>query len=361
MIVDIVLLFASGRGGVEEVLKKVSKGLQAKGHRIRIFSAYQAYFREWEEEVDELYYYASTKEMWKEDVFDLALDYQKYLRSLGRPDIILATHMPLLSAICKAATAFMGEEAPPILSWIHGEIECYGGGDLLEFSEAHLAISKNLGKTIKEQIKAKAPVYCVGNPVCTNQEELVKQVKEGLQLVYIGRLENKQKRLDVLFKALARLNCPYHLKIVGEGVHEQWLRQLGVELNIVEHIEWLGWQSNPWENIKEATALIISSDKEGFGLVLVEALQRGIPVIATACVGPEDIIEQGKNGWLYPVGDSYSLGNILMQIAQGKLALPDAQTCRQSVERFQVDKVVERIEEVLLQFYYKDRCKKECL
>jgi UDP-D-galactose:(glucosyl)LPS alpha-1,6-D-galactosyltransferase len=90
---------------------------------------------------------------------------------------------------------------------------------------------------------------------------------------------------------------------------------LAIALNISDRVIWHGWLDNPWDEIHEATALVLTSDYEGLPMVIGEAMTRGVPVISTDCpTGPADYIEQGVNGWLIPTGDQSMLLEALRQV-----------------------------------------------
>lgn len=94
---------------------------------------------------------------------------------------------------------------------------------------------------------------------------------------------------------------------------------------------------------------MLASNYEGFGLVLAEALSRGITVVSSDCPsGPTDIVRNGENGWLFPSGDEEALVDILDGIINKSLKLPESEICSQSVERFSTEQVSNKFEEELL-------------
>lgn len=113
-------------------------------------------------------------------------------------------------------------------------------------------------------------------------------------LVHVGRF-HPHKRHDRLLKAYALSGIRAPLVLVGTG-NEQLIEQikcLAKELSISERVLFLGFQANPYPLIKHASMLVLSSDSEGFGNVLVEALLCDTPVVSTRCPGgPEEILEK---------------------------------------------------------------------
>lgn len=127
------------------------------------------------------------------------------------------------------------------------------------------------------------------------------------------------KRVDLLIRAFARLATVrpgLRLVIVGSGVEENRLRSLAQTAGVAPSVEFTGgleptavrqrmWQSN---------ALVVSSQAETFGVVLVEGLGTGLPVVATRCGGPEEIVEPDL-GLLVDRDDEHALANALQSVS----------------------------------------------
>jgi len=126
------------------------------------------------------------------------------------------------------------------------------------------------------------------------------------RFIYVGRLDNKSKRIDRILKAFSTLKDEsWKLVIIGDGPHREYLVELAESLGVNGNIDWAGWQSDPWKYIKDnfggVEVLLLTSDYEGFPVVLLEAMANGIPCVAVDCpVGPSDIIQHGVNGVLIP-------------------------------------------------------------
>ena len=83
-------------------------------------------------------------------------------------------------------------------------------------------------------------------------------------------------------------------------------------------------------------------------MVLAEALSKGIPVIATRCGGPMDIVQDGINGWLVDKNDYFKVAEIINNIITNKIALPLQQVCISSVEKLSDDIVISNIESAII-------------
>lgn len=353
MLIDIVLIYAVGRGGLENVLSTVYKGLVKKGHRVRLFQAYRPQFIEWENNFNEIYYYAQDIpfSMINTGLYKYALKYREMLKEKGKPDVVIATQSTSLSYVCNVALNDNTYKRIPQISWLHGPVSAYGGRELLNFSNSHMALCNKIGEDLAEAIDAEN-IYVVGNPVKTKNIEPVKRADGVLTLVSLGRL-SPEKNIETLIKAVSILKKPWKLKIIGDGGHYSTLWSLAEARKINNNIEWLGWNENPWNIIGEASATVISSLYEGFSMTTAESLARGVPVITSRCGGPEDMVVEGVNGWLYKVGDYEELASILSKIQEKQYILPTVETCMQSIKKFDEDKVIDNIEEVIIKSYYK--------
>jgi teichuronic acid biosynthesis glycosyltransferase TuaC len=126
------------------------------------------------------------------------------------------------------------------------------------------------------------------------------------------------KRVDLLIRAFGRLASTHpgvRLVIVGSGVEGPRLRQFVQTAGLAACVEFAGGLER--DGVREwmwrANALVVSSVSETFGVVLVEALGTGLPVIATRSGGPEEIVEPGL-GLLVARDDEHELANALQSI-----------------------------------------------
>jgi glycosyltransferase involved in cell wall biosynthesis len=121
----------------------------------------------------------------------------------------------------------------------------------------------------------------------------------------------QRKGMDVLINAFALLrqrNPNVALNIIGSGPEEQRLRQLSQNLEVTECIHFLGQlsRSQMARVFSESDAFVLASKGETFGVVFIEAMCCGLPVIGTVCGGPESFITE-KVGLLANVNDVDSL------------------------------------------------------
>lgn len=165
-----------------------------------------------------------------------------------------------------------------------------------------------------------------------------------------GRL-TKQKGFNHLLKAFAAVckKKKAFLAILGEGEERENLNQLIRELGIGNNARLLGFKENPYAYMKRSTIFVLSSVFEGFGVVILEAMVCGLPVIATRSYdGIEDIIENEKNGLLIPVADVRALADAMLKLLDNEnLRNSLAEDGKKKAEQFSVDKIAEIYKRVL--------------
>jgi glycosyltransferase involved in cell wall biosynthesis len=165
-------------------------------------------------------------------------------------------------------------------------------------------------------------------------------------IVGVGRFV-EQKQFSVLLTAFERLTrqTEARLVLVGDGPLREKLSALAVELNIEDRVDFLGFASNPYKYMRKAQLLAISSRYEGFGVVTVEALACGTPVVATDCPGgPSDILNDGEFGELVDVGDPGQLADAMARTLENP---PDPDRLMERAQDYRADKVADRYAEVI--------------
>lgn len=145
-------------------------------------------------------------------------------------------------------------------------------------------------------------------------------------ILSVGRFADPRKNLPLLIRAYASL-CrqinplpPLLLAGTTPPVERDWL--LAKELGVERHIHYQGALSKAElaRLYRNASFFVLSSNEEGLGIVLLEAMASGIPVISTRCGGPESIVKDGVNGFLVPVGDEVALAGKMQNLLQNPKA-----------------------------------------
>lgn len=141
--------------------------------------------------------------------------------------------------------------------------------------------------------------------------------------LYVGRLDNKAKGVDRLlriWKQVEQSNEDWQLDIVGDGPDGKWLREYATELNL-SRVRFHGFQ-DPEAFYKRSSIFCMTSTFEGFGMVLVEAMQHGcVPIAFDSFPAVRDIIENNKSGILVTAFDTQGFASCVLSIIQDGVLL----------------------------------------
>ena len=172
-----------------------------------------------------------------------------------------------------------------------------------------------------------------------------------VRLLSVGRLA-PQKRHDVTIAALAQLRsegCPARLEILGRGPEEGALRRLAADLGVSAHVTFAGFVADPGAHYRAADAFVMSSDFEGFGNVLVEALAHGLAVVATdAPFGPRFILGDVPGARLVARGDPAAVAHAVRELLEQRRARPSlASSARRRATVFAVQRTAEHFDRIV--------------
>jgi glycosyltransferase involved in cell wall biosynthesis len=136
----------------------------------------------------------------------------------------------------------------------------------------------------------------------------------------VGRLNDSRKNVGLLLEAYAKLSIDarrsLRLVLAGlDGPPKAFWKRAGA-LGLLDRIQFIRSPSNDdlLGLYQGASMFALTSDEEGFGMVILEAMSCGIPVISTRSGGPDDIITDGSEGFLVPVEDTAALADRIARL-----------------------------------------------
>ena len=260
---------------------------------------------------------------------------KKLIEKLGKIDVFIDYDA--------GATKYIENiEADKKVVWIHnsipnlkkseGKIKRFG--KRLEKYDRIVAICDEMKEELKDIYpNLKDKIIRIYNPfnfsrvlnLKDDMSELTEKDKELLNEDYcitISRLDTVQKDYKTLLKAFKILKSKginKKLYIVGDGPSKEEIENMIKEYDLIEEVKLLGRFKNPYVWLNNADFFIHSSKYEGFGLVLIEAAILDKLIISSNCpVGPTEILENGKSGILFNVGDSQELAEKIEKVLNDK-------------------------------------------
>ena len=188
--------------------------------------------------------------------------------------------------------------------------------------------------------------YVIYNPIKIEKFDL--NVKKQNIVLGVGRLD-KQKGFDVLIKAFKKIGKDdWKLLIAGDGPERERLETLIKKLGST-NIELIGKTKEIFKYYSQASIFVLSSNKEGFPNVLIEAMAFGCAVVSFDCpYGPAEIIENGVNGILVKNQDENGLKEAIeLLIKDEELRKKLSKEAIKVREKYSIEKIVKEWEKVI--------------
>ena len=160
-----------------------------------------------------------------------------------------------------------------------------------------------------------AKTVCIHNPVFYPDAAKVPTTEELAArddiVLAVGRFV-AEKDFVTLVRAFARLeHRNAKLVILGKGPQQAMLEAEIAKLGLQDRVSLPGYSREPWTHYANAKVFVSSSSSEPFGNVVVEAMAYGLPVVATACDGPQEILTPGIHGRIVSIGDHVQLAHAI--------------------------------------------------
>lgn len=159
----------------------------------------------------------------------------------------------------------------------------------------------------------------------------------------------KVKRVGDVVRVFARVRqeCDARLVLIGDGPERPMAIETAEELGVSDHVVFLGKLESVAELLARADLLLLPSEQESFGLVALEAMASGTPVIGTAGSGLTEVVEDGRTGYLHSVGDVEAMGRSALGLLNDEKAWAEfsAASRARAVREFGVDRIVPMYEE----------------
>lgn len=201
--------------------------------------------------------------------------------------------------------------------------------DRIKKADAAIAITNHLQEQIKKLPSHPAFIKVIPNCIDVakffhkrlsnnNSNEQQEQRSRALVIGTMGRFVAK-KGFDSFLNTLAKLKnqdgiAQFKAILAGDGEEKANLMKLAKKLNLSDVLEIRDWVTDKNKFFSDIDIFCLPSLHEPFGIVLLEAMASGVPVVSSAAEGPLEIIENERNGILFTVGDSDKMALALVNV-----------------------------------------------
>lgn len=169
-----------------------------------------------------------------------------------------------------------------------------------------------------------------------------------MSVVAVGRLV-PEKGFPVILETIKKIleMHPVYLTVVGDGPLKNELLVLAKQLDLEQHVSFLGYVENVWDELLKHQFFLAMPRYEALGISHLEAMHAGLPVVSTASsLGPKEYIEHGINGFLVDSDDSAKAAEYIVKLAKDKKQHRDCVTAgRETATRYDEAEVVKGYEE----------------
>lgn len=335
----------SGTGGTETVLIKVLNHL-VNNYEITLTLSNIPEEKEWLEKIDKKVKINMFKG--RNNISKLLFILKLFLFEKNTDYISLSPKMVLLGSRIKG----IFNKKYKIISWFHLSLanqDVFDTENTLPYADGHLVISDVNKRELLNMGISEERIRLIYNP--TEKKEILPKShknKEKLNIFYAGRIVlDTPKNLRELLNGISKIE-DIHLDIYGGGYDLEEGMKLANDLEINNRIKWHGWTSELWKEIKDRPdALIMTSNSEGFPMIMLESMSRGIPVITSNFDGYDSIIKEGVNGYSYRLGDIEGMERAIEKLRENRLS---PEKIRDSISKFYSDNYFKKLNESIEYF-----------
>jgi glycosyltransferase involved in cell wall biosynthesis len=297
------------KGGLERSCAMLSQMLEVHGHEVHLvilndevdypFSGKMLNLGKLKAEKDSmakrLLRFRKFRNYLKKENFDVIIDH--------RPKNNFERELFYLKFIYRELNKIYVVHSSNKVEYLTGNIPAFS--KICQKNLLNVAVSKYIETEIlrKEGIANSVTIHNAFDPAWENESgELPKILQSKKYILSYGRLDDSIKDFSFLIEAFSQSKVwekDFQLVILGDGKDKEMLQQLAAPKPCAKQILFLPFTKNPFEIIKNAHCVTLTSKYEGFPMVLVESLSLGTPVVSLDIIsGPSEIVQHQKNGLL---------------------------------------------------------------
>lgn len=247
--------------------------------------------------------------------------YSEYIKEFGMPDVIHAHNFLYAGVVAEFLKDNYGIKyivTEHSSSFVRNKLsneKIRSIENIAKKASKVTAVSSSFNKILEEYTKTNIDLLSNIVDDFFFQKKFQNKISNDFIFLHIASLD-KNKNQEFLirsFEKIAKLNDKIYLNIAGDGYMRNFLESLVKKLDIEKQVNFLGRisQERVREEMMNSDCFVLSSNFETFGVVLIEALACGLPLIATKCGGPEDIVNR-QNGILINVENQLQLQDAMI-------------------------------------------------
>jgi N-acetyl-alpha-D-glucosaminyl L-malate synthase BshA len=355
-------------GGSGVVATELGKLLAEKGHEIHFISSSMPF--RLNKVYGNIYYHevsVNQYSVFQYPPYDLALA-SKIAEVAKREKLdVLHVHYAIPHAVCAVLARQMVGGDVKIVTTLHGtDITVLGYdpslSDMIKFgieqSDVVTAVSNALVKQTYELLDVQKEIRTVYNFVDERvyRKKNANHLKEeyGIReeekvMIHVSNFRRVKRVPDVVRAfSLIQKQIPAKLLLVGDGPEMTIVCRLVKELGLTDYVRFLGKQENLEELYSISDVKLLLSEKESFGLVLLEAMACGVPCVGTNIGGIPEVIEDGETGFLCELGNIEEIAEKTLRILNDEKlhAYMAEQALRAVYEKFHSQQIVKQYEDI---------------
>lgn len=357
-------------GGSGIVATELGQQLAVRGHQVH-FVSYALPFRLDRYQANLMYHGVETT------AYPL-FKYPPYTLTLAAKmaDVVRSYELDLLHvhyAIPHAACAYLagqllaadGLKMPKVITTLHGtDITLVGSDpsyyDITRFSilssDGITAVSKYLADETTEVFRIDKEIRVIHNfidhhrfrPVQSQCQRCEFVNENEFLIAHVSNFRPVKRTLDVIdvFEKISA-ELPAKLLLIGEGPDTILARRQINKKHLSDKVIFLGNQNRIEAVLPCADLFLLPSEEESFGLAALEALACGVPVIGTSGTGLVEVVDDFKNGFLLPIGDTSSMARAAVSLLRDEKRLTEfkKEASRAALEKFGADNIVSQYEQ----------------
>lgn len=347
-----------GFGGAEKVIAFVANGMAKRGHNVVVVnygSAGGTYINEHKqyfEKTIDLYEYQSgksgkisqikkilfTKEIVKKCNAEVMVCFTMYPSFVGKL-VHMMTGVP--SIMSERGNPYVTINKKNIFSLLELLVVNRSAGGVFQL--------KGASKFYDKKLQARSTI--IPNPIFINNKlKTVAYNERDKCIVSVGRLDNNQKRYDIMIKAFSlfsKSHPEWILKLYGLGRDEDNIKKWCAEEGVYDKVKFMGLTKHPMADISKAGMFLITSDFEGISNSLLEAMAIGLPCVSTDSEpgGARMLIQHMSNGLLAEVGNPFRIAEAMSLYADNpRLAEQCGERAKEVIYKFDAETTLDKWE-----------------